>query len=1025
MFMWKIQIQVFRSLLLTVPLFFSIASAFAEETVGISQQLKIIPLKNAGFEDADPKKPERPADWQGYNWISSDQAHSGKKALKLGNFQWAGQKFTIAPEDVGKNITARFYAKGKGELQFFFSHGKTVEKKEIGTHGDWKSRQAFFALSDEYMPYSYTMIIPPGTEYSSVSIGASHPVEAYIDDVTVTIGGAAKKVEASTGNSVIPEPENDKLVNIAPYAKVRTDPWGFNAGRMVDGIQYTGLHLSKHPWKKSCSYEFRYDKPQTIAGIRFSLASGGFVIWADTTGDGKYDKGLVMEEGYTPGSYWGSVEWPFYGKAFYPYVKAYAVKLTTFSKSQAVFEFEIFSPSKTISPEKLAPIALAKEVPMLEQGAVLPPVELGSARRYLQGYHVEPWMFDCPGWIKKNPRPPLKDWPPFQKMMAGLREMNCNLVWLFPPKTWDETITKGRKECTYKSDVMWPSQVHTYSYQDHLLKEFCDELHGAGMEVFTQDRDNSCKITKPDNVPETPVFSWVTRELFKRSGAEMAAEGVDGVPVCVDEAYFGGAPSFKLGKEDPKKTDLENKKIIEQNKSVEAARKAFAERWKLGDNPVYPEKREDTELFRKWQIFYYEQIASFMDGTSKYVKKSNPKAKTVSNLVAFEAFNNRAQWGVAEDIIGWNADIDYLGTDPYHTLDDVFGCYTASIMSKSLIAGNRKKQTIVTLNGPWGWGGKAKQPGAFEVCPPISIIGSVLGAASQGCQAYAFWRYYNIVAMEYGRHVGKAFEILDTMAAWGSREASMPKDIAVLRSRASEDWWQLKYAGDFSKDSILPYIHYLWTARFLMSKGYPYELFYMEQPESYKNLSAYKLIILPFPYSVSKEACAKIEEALKAGSKVIAMGARGETDEIGNACNGSPLKKLIEEKKIEFIDDKIEKVGDYPEFNKKFKGKLDELLGERKTLDFNSYGLDVQVGCLEKSPSEKFVVMINWSGKDCPVDLGVRMPEGKYRLLMRTLDGAYGAKIGGKEELSAKDLSSFRVLMKNGEAIVLFASGIK
>jgi len=997
----------------------------AADVAPSAQAPKQVQIKNPGFEEANEKQPERPAAWGGYNWKSSSQAHSGSKALQLGNFQWVDQLFPITPEDIGKNITVRFYAKGKGELQFFFSHGKKVDGKDAGTHGDWNSRQAFFALSDEYMPYSYTMAIPPGTEYSRTHIGASHAVEAYIDDVTVTIGETVKKVETSAGKDIIPAPENDKLVNIAAYAKIRTDPWGFNAGRMVDGIQYTGLSLSKHPWKKSCSYEFRYDKAQTIAGIRFSLASGGFVIWADTKGDGKYDKELVMEEGYTPGGYWGSVEWPFYSKAFSPNIKAYAVKLATFSKSQPVFEFEILSPSKTVSPEMLAPIVLASGVPSLEQGAALPPVELDSARRYLQGYHVEPWMFDCPGWIKKNPRPPLKDWPPFQKMMAGLKEMHCNLVWLFPPKTWDETITKGRKECTYKSDVMWPSQVHTFSHADHLLKEFCDELHAAGMEVFTQDRDNSCKITKPDNIPETPVISWLTREVFKLSGAEMAAEGVDGIPVCVDEAYFGGGPSFKLGKEDPKKTEDENKKIIEQNKAVEVARKAFADRWKLGDNPVYPEKREDTELFRKWQIFYYEQVASFMDGTSKYVKKRNPKAKAVSNLVAFEIFNNRAQWGVAEDIIGWNADIDYLGTDPYHTQEDGFGVYTASIMSKSLMAGNRKKQTIITLNGPWGWGGKAKQPGAFEVCPPISIIGSVVGAASQGCQAYAFWRYYNIVAMEYGKHVGKAFEMLDTMAAWGSRDAVMPKDIAVLRSRASEDWWQLKYASDFSKDSIVPYIQYLWTAKFLMSKGYPYELFYLDQPESYKNLSEYRLIILPFPYSISKEACGRIEEALKAGSKVIAMGARGETNEIGNAYNDSPLKKLIEEKKIDFVGESIADVGDFPEFNNKFKGKLDELLGDRKTLDFNSYGMDVQVGCLEKSPSEKFVTLINWSGKDATVDLGIKMPSAKYKVLMRNIEGAYEMQIGGNREFTAQELKKFRVPLKTGDAVILYVSPVK
>ena len=455
------------------------------------------------------------------------------------------------------------------------------------------------------------------------------------------------------------------------------------------------------------------------------------------------------------------------------------------------------------------------------------------------------------------------------------------------------------------------------------------------------------------------------------------------------------ALSLKPGAEDPKKDEAENQKTRERNKVVEATRKAFAERWRMGDAPAYPEKCEDTELCRKWQLFFYEQVADFMNGTATCVKAAYPKTKTVTNLIAGDPFNNRARWGVAHDIIGWNADIDYLGTDPYHTQEDEFGVYTSAMAAKSLIAGNRKRQTVVSLNGPWGWEGKEKQPLTFEVYPPISVIGSVVGTAAQGCQAFAFWRYYNIVAAGYDKPVEQAFGMLDAMAAWGSRKASIPKAVAVLRSRASEDWWQLKYSSDFSKDEILPYVHYYWIAEFLLRKGYPFELFYLDQPDSHKNLSDYKLVVLPFPYSVGEKALARIAEAAEAGSKIIATGARGETDELGNARAEPLLKKLIDGKKIEFIDADIASVGHFLAFDKAFKEKVDTLLGDRKPLDLDSRRLDIQAGCLEKTPFDKLITLINWSGKDTAVDLGLNMPSTRQSLLLLSKDVRYKIHMRG------------------------------
>jgi len=52
----------------------------------------------------------------------------------------------------------------------------------------------------------------------------------------------------------------------------------------------------------------------------------------------------------------------------------------------------------------------------------------------------------------------------------------------------------------------------------------------------------------------------------------------------------------------------------------------------------------------------------------------------------------------------------------------------------------------------------------------------------------AYWRQNFVYYGGYEKHVEQAFSILDTLAAWGGRGARVPRRIAVLRSRASEDW---------------------------------------------------------------------------------------------------------------------------------------------------------------------------------------------------------------------------------------------
>ena len=143
------------------------------------------------------------------------------------------------------------------------------------------------------------------------------------------------------------------------------------------------------------------------------------------------------------------------------------------------------------------------------------------------------------------------------------------------------------------------------------------------------------------------------------------------------------------------------------------------------------------------------------------------------------------------------------------------------------------------------------------------------------------------------------------------------------------------------------------------------------------------------------------------------------------------LKQLAEDKLIEPIDADIAREGQFPAFNQRFQQKVDAILGDRRAIRFESHGMDIQAGCLEKTSSEKFVILINWSGKDTAVDLGINMAarasgaaamkkDVKYKILMRSADSTCTTHMRGQSALRARDLQQFRVPMKCGEALILY-----
>lgn len=1019
--------------------FLGVSDCFSQPpaTIKMPPESKLF-LPNGSFELTERVKGvENAESWVYYGGFApsdlSVDAVSGNKAMRIEK-GFVRQRIPVHPEAVGKPVTVYLHAKGGGALPFWFRPYKKEGDKFIATREGWKGLQANFPLSDTYLPYTFTLAeIPEGTEFLDLNFGSYSRIDAVFDQVGVATGVPVAAKEPSSPTSL---PEGVELIDVAPYGAIRTKPYATLVRRMVDSIPGTGVLPEKHPYTRTHAYEFLYDRPVSVAQLKFTIPSQSFVIEGDSTGDGRYDKVLAFEPVYEKVGYWGRNDWPWYEKTVWPPVKVHAVRLINYAKdgNNAIFDFKIMAladqPAKSLAKREFRINA-----PLLVPGNELGPITPVPKKRFAQGFHVEPWMFNMPQWLQQNPRPPLREWPPFRKMVSELKRMHCNLVWLFPPRTW--VWVEGRKG-TYPYDVMWPSEVFQWSHPEHLLREFTAALHDEGMKVFVQYRFPDWKKTaRPEGTGERPVLDWYHRTSFTGAAVEMAGEGVDGVPLCLDEEYFGGASypgQFFQLKDEARVVDAEElEKIAEHNLKVRANREAFTRRWRTES---FPDKLEDTELFRKWVIFYYEQVADSLNETARAVKKVNPWVMTVSNIVNGEPFNDRYHYGWGYDLFGHAADMDYFGTDPYHTREDTnLGQYISAKITKSLIAANKKRSSIVTLNFPWGQS-KEKNPLTYEVHPPISTIGSVLGSAMQGGRAFAFWRY-NYAFMEgYDKYVEQVFGMLDTLAAWGGKDAHVPRDIAVLRSRASEDWWQLRVrAGKYDgkrDDEIMGYVWDKWVEEFLLTRGYPYELYYLDHPEDFARLSDFKLVILPFPYALSKEAYDVISEAVARGTQVIVFKRKGEVDELGAEYIDPLFARMIDEGKIHFIEDDVADLGHFAWFNAKVENMIDGLLGPRKRHHVDVNGYDVQVGWLEKETGEVFVFLVNWDDREARVNLGITFPDGGqghgrspatgFRVLRRDLNRIHEMLLNGSRSPERNELRNFSVRLDKGESQILYIS---
>ncbi|HAH88149.1 MAG TPA: hypothetical protein DCL60_12355, partial [Armatimonadetes bacterium] len=526
-------------------------------------------------------------------------------------------------------------------------------------------------------------------------------------------------------------------------------------------------------------------------------------------------------------------------------------------------------------------------------------------------------------------------------------------------------------------------------------------------------------------------FKTEWAKILKRA----LSQGIDGICVYPDEYYYKGHNLASIAKNDP-----------------------CHERFKAYCGKALPTKVEDSYIYRKWVVFNYESIGNVFEEILKDCKKAYPKALIIGANIgsASDTTNLRMAHGIALDVVGHSVKSDIFVTDPYFSTDAGDGGYLKpAIYTKKLIgAAYNRKAGVVNNAASW-----YNDPASLATLPPHYVSCGAVSSIMHGGKGVAYYRYNYLFREGNDKWAKKAFSIMDFLDAVGNSSLKVPKKIALIYSRASEDWWQLKIGAEkgidtktamtlldlpealknvgkelrkdcneeaykgaarMSVEMLRGFVQNKILMEMLIREGYPFDLYYQEQLQSSKELADYKLVILPFSYAMSEKAAKILDELAKKGTKILIYNKLGDVDEYGIPYPKPIMEKLATAGNVTVVTDDITRCFGDAGYIKNTKTMLDSLLGNNKPLLFNRFGHEVEAGVLERSETAKFLLLNNWSKEVSEVEAGIIMPVGYYHALEYNGEIMKKVRISGNELLKETDVKNIRVHLEPGETKVFY-----
>jgi hypothetical protein len=944
----------------------------------------------------------------------ANDAQDGRRAVQLETEEWNFLRPQHIAQEVALPKGARLcalsvHAKGRGLVGLtvqFLRDGKplVVETVDLGFGPESipKEARSEFALEPDYSKYEAWFEIPQGTDGALVKLGNTvGPLDrlnvwgrCVLDNASFIAGGL--ELLAATPSQPDDLHVEGAQKDVAPFCRIRTEPPSMNPKALADGnIESAAVHYQGAA--RGGINRFLLPRALPIKALKLHLngAAGGYVVRGDADGDGRCEKTIMRTSGLEGLKGWKSHQ--------------------LLGEPLAAIEIQARQGSGAWGFRQCHPFAT--EVQILVPKDAIPEAELKQAS-------VNRYEYPLAGGVPTIATEPA----PFQvpKAKGKFRKQVCADLWM-----WGIHYTKDTKKGTWTKekiraskgfqesaavvkdmgvdtvfidltnstcwDLMpWPSKV-CHGTEDNILKALIDALHEEGLKVITETLHNftpfepikwhyPCEETS--RYPAMKQFPSIlygghVRDNWQTIYEEQVEAGADGVCLASDEFYYRGHFLETLPEDDAQRRDYE----------------------RVYGHKV-PAKEADTLEYRQWVAHTHDGLAGLFGYWNETLKKKHPNLYTCSVFMQPVQRSNLYGEGVPFDLVGMRAGVDEIGSD-----------YMEPWGIKMLSAANGWRKVSQLF---WGW------HAADE--PPVLLYARPLWMLMYGGGSCNYWRFYQLKESGHWQSVKKGYAMADDLEALGVWDARPPRAIAVVSSRRSWDWWQVRaFYGKLERptdDRAIAaargwFADELVNDKLLLQNGYPYDWYFMDNPAHLEQLAGYKVILLPFAYSMSDAAAAKIREAAQS-AKIILFGSLGETDEWGRPRATPALKDLIESGKATLVEGDILEAGGDDAYMEKVLALVDAALGNEHPLKVSRYGKKVDATLLAKGDRERFLFLINWEERPATVDLSVAVPDASYTVLMRDDAQWHQVTLGGKETFTRATLRKFRRIVPPRKAEVYY-----
>lgn len=472
--------------------------------------------------------------------------------------------------------------------------------------------------------------------------------------------------------------------------------------------------------------------------------------------------------------------------------------------------------------------------------------------------------------------------------------------------------------------------------------------------------------------------------------------------------------------------------------------------------------KKNSREARQFILFRYRTLARTLKLWQRVARETFPEIETYSMLNLCGVYGlERYPSGLALDMLGPDAGFDYISATSFQCSYDWRGQDTHYYIPetvKHLIAGLPNAR-VYAFNSVFSWLPDSRRASGllpaekFAPVRPLDYYGTTISSVAHGADGFMSLRGGNPEECKPEVWIAQK-QTIGTLAAvkeW-IEGADTPKDIALLFSRASEDFYALANEDssidaweDGSEDMLqsdhIQQANYISfhlnknteqakgflaqknVMHFLFKHGYPFDLIYLDSLTA-SQIAPYRVLILPFSYAVSEEAARVLEKAVATGKKVVLFDALGQVDQEGEQNDSARLQSLPGTDGVIQLGANDNVRACLADGSARLSEAMDTSLGENWSFRlFNRPG-ELEATLLEKGERDKTVFIINWENQPLTAEIGVQLPEGDYRIEQRDLTQTAEFSVDGKQRFSANDLRSLSIPLGPEEVRILHITAV-